>query len=70
MLCYVLQQVAWFRKMGKDLAMQHAGTEHLDEVEGELQAILDGIPDTRLPKSDYGGLRLEELAEELAERRG
>jgi hypothetical protein len=44
LLCYVLQQVARFRKMGKEFAMQHAGTEYLDEVEDELQAILDGMP--------------------------
>ena len=31
LLCYVLQQVAQFRNMGKEFAMQHAGTEYLDE---------------------------------------
>ena len=44
LLCYVLQQVARFRKMGKEFAMQHAGTEYLDEVEEELQTIMDGMP--------------------------
>ena len=44
LLCYVLQQVAQFRNMGKEFAMQHAGTEYLDEVEDELKTILRGMP--------------------------
>ena len=49
LLCYALQQVAQYRKLGKEFAMQHAGTEYLDEVEDELQAILAGMPiETRL----------------------
>ena len=44
LLCYVLQQVAQFRNMGKEFAMQHAGTEYLDEVEDELTTVLDAMP--------------------------
>ena len=72
LLCYVLQQVARFRKMGKEFAMQHAGTEYLDEVEEELQSIMDGMPvENRLrglPADEV--LRRftpEELAEGLSE---
>ena len=72
LLCYVLQQVARFRKMGKEFAMQHAGTEYLDEVEEELQTIMDGMPvENRLrglPADEV--LRRftpEELAEGLSE---
>ena len=79
LLCYVLQQVAQFRNMGKEFAMQHAGTEYLDEVEGELQTILDGMPvelrlrglppEERLrglpPEERLRGLTPEELAEGL-----
>ena len=66
LLCYVLQQVARFRKMGKESAMQHAGTKYLDEVEDELQAILDGMPvETRLrgvpPEERLRGLSPEEV---------
>lgn len=65
LLCYVLQQVARFRKMGKEFAMQHAGTEYLDEVEDELQVILDGMPvENRLrglpPEERLRGLPPEE----------
>ena len=72
LLCYVLQQVARFRKMGKEFAMQHAGTEYLDEVEDELQTILDGIPvETRLrglpPEERLRGLTAEEMADGLTE---
>jgi hypothetical protein len=77
LLCYVLQQVARFRQMGKEFAMQHAGTEYLDEVEDKLQAILDGMPvENRLrglhPEERLRGLTPEELAagltDEQAER--
>ena len=40
----MLQQVAQFRNMGKEFAVQHAGTEYLDEVEDELKTILRGMP--------------------------
>jgi hypothetical protein len=70
LLCYVLQQVACFRKRGREFAMQHADTEYLDEVEDELQAILAGMPvETRLrgvpPEERLRGLTPEELAEGL-----
>jgi hypothetical protein len=72
LLCYVLQQVARFRKMGKEFAMQHAGTEYLDEVEDELKTILHGMPvDVRLhglsPHEIVQRLTPEELAEGLSE---
>jgi hypothetical protein len=61
----VLQQVARFRKLAKEFAMQHAGTQYLDEVEDELQAILDGMPvENRLrglsPEERLRGLPPEE----------
>ena len=65
LLCYMLQQVAQFRNLGEDFAMQHAGTEYLGEVEDELQAVLDAIPaENRLrglqPEERLRGLRPEE----------
>ena len=76
LLCYVLQQVAQFRNMGKEFAMQHAGTEYLDEVEDELTTVLDAMPvelrlrglpaEERLrglsPEDRVRGLSPEELA--------
>jgi hypothetical protein len=72
LLCYVLQQVARFRKMGKEFAMQHAGTEYMDEVEDELQAILDGMPvENRLrglsPEEILRRLTPEEFADRISE---
>jgi hypothetical protein len=44
LLCYMLQQVARFRSMGQEFAMQHTGTEYLGELADELQTVLDAIP--------------------------
>ncbi len=67
LLCYMLQQVAQFRNLGEEFAMQHAGTEYLDELEDELQTVLDAIP----VENRLRGLPAEEVlrrftAEELA----
>jgi hypothetical protein len=72
LLCYVLQQVAQFRNMGKEFAVQHAGTEYLDEVEDELKTILDGMPvELRLrglsPEEILRGLTPEEFADQISE---
>jgi hypothetical protein len=45
LLWYTLQQIEQFRRLGKEFAMQHAGTEYMGEVEEELQmAVLETIP--------------------------
>jgi len=45
LLHYVLQQVAQFRGLGEDFAMQHKDSEYMGELEGDLQtAVLDLIP--------------------------
>jgi hypothetical protein len=45
LLNYVLQQVVQFRSLGEEFAMQHKDSEHLDEVEEDLQtAVLELIP--------------------------
>jgi hypothetical protein len=76
LLCYMLQQVARYRNMGREFARQHTGTEYLDEVEDELKTILDGMPvelrlrglppEERLrglsPEDRVRGLSPEELA--------
>jgi len=43
LLCYTLQQIERFRKLGEGFVMQHAGTEYLEQLEDELQLVLDGI---------------------------
>jgi hypothetical protein len=72
LLCYMLQQVAQFRNLGEDFAMQHTGTEYLGEVEDELQAVLDAIPvENRLrglsPEEVLQRYTPEELANGLTE---
>jgi hypothetical protein len=77
LLNYVLQQVAQFRSLGEDFAMQHKDSEHLGEVEEELQtAVLELIPvEKRLqglsPEELAAGLSKEQAARlrELLERR-
>jgi hypothetical protein len=73
LLWYVLQQIEQFRKMGKEFAMQHAGTEYMGQLEEELQtAVLETIPvEKRLrglpPEERLRGLSPEELADGLTE---
>jgi len=73
LLHYVLQQVAQFRGLGEDFAMQHKDSEYMGELEGELQtAVLDLIPvEKRLqgipPEERFRGLSPEELAAGLSE---
>jgi hypothetical protein len=45
LITYVLQQIAQFRRLGEDFAMQHKDAEYLGELEEELQtAVLKVIP--------------------------
>ena len=72
LLCYTLQQIEQFRKLGKEFAMQHAGTEYMGEVEEELQtAVLETIPvEKRLrglsPEEILRRFTPEELADGLS----
>jgi len=57
LLCYMLQQVQQFRKLGKDFTMQHKDSEYLGEVEAQLRtAVLEAIP----PEERLRGLPPEE----------
>ena len=82
LLHYVLQQVAQFRGLGEDFAMQHKDSEYMGELEGDLQsAVLDLIPAERVlelipvekrlqglpPEERLPGLSPEELAAGLSE---
>ena len=77
LLCYMLQQIEQFRRLGEEFAMQHAGTETMSELEEELQtAVLEtisiekrlrGLPaEERLrglsPEQVVGGLSAEQAA--------
>ena len=45
LLCYILQQIEQFRRLGEEFVMQHAGTKTMTELEEELQtAVLETIP--------------------------
>ena len=45
LLCYTLQQIEQFRRLGKEFTMQHADTEYMTALEEELQtAVLETIP--------------------------
>ena len=58
LLCYMLQQVQQFRKLGEDFAMQHKDSEYLGEVEAELRtAVLEAMP----PEERLRGLRPEDV---------
>jgi len=49
LLCYVLQQVRQFRKLGEDFAMQHKDSEYLGQLSEELEAaVLETIPPERV----------------------
>jgi hypothetical protein len=64
-LCYTLQQIEQFRKMGERFIMTHADTQYMTELEDELQIVLAGIsPERRLrglpPEERMRGLPPEE----------
>ena len=82
LLHYVLQQVAQFRSLGEDFAMQHKDSEYMGVLEEELQTAflaalpvekrLQGLaPEERLrglaPEERLRGLVAEELADALSE---
>jgi hypothetical protein len=82
LLCYMLQQVQQFRKLGEDFAMQHKDSEYLGEVEAELRtAVLEAIPaeerlrglppEERLrglpPEERLRGVSFDELVLDLSE---
>jgi hypothetical protein len=81
LLCYTLQQIEQFRKMGEGFTMTHADTQYMHELEDELQIVLAGIsPERRLrglppeersrglpPEERLRGLTPEELANGLTE---
>ncbi len=65
LLCYTLQQIEQFRKMGEGFIMTHADTHYMNELEDELQIVLAGIsPERRLlgipPEERLRGLPPEE----------
>jgi hypothetical protein len=65
LLCYTLQQIEQFRKMGEGFTMTHADTQYMNELEDELQIVLAGIsPERRLrglpPEERLRGLPPEE----------
>lgn len=80
LLCYVLQQVRQFRKLGEDFAMQHKDSEYLGQLDEELEtAVLETIPPERVlrrytPEQRLHGMSAEDVAgglsdEELARLR-
>jgi hypothetical protein len=73
LLCYALQQVQQFRKLGEDFSMQHKDSEYLGEVEAGLRtAVLEAIPpEERLrglpPNQRLRGVSFDELVLDLSE---
>ena len=66
-LCYTLQQIEQFCKMGERSIMTHADTQYMNESEDQLQIVLAGIsPERRLrgvpPEERLRGPAPEELA--------
>jgi hypothetical protein len=67
LLCYTLQQIKQFRRLGEEFVMQHAETQYMTELEEELQtAVLETIPvEKRLrgmpPEERLRGLSPEEV---------
>jgi hypothetical protein len=66
LLCYTLQQIEQFRKMGERFIMTHADTQYMNELEDELQIVLAGIsPERRLrglpPEDRLRGLSPKEV---------
>jgi hypothetical protein len=66
LLCYMLQQVEQFRRLGEAFAMQHKDVKYMGEVEEDLlMSVLESIPlEKRVrglsPEERLSGLRPEE----------